>query len=191
MRTLVAVAVAALCVVPLAACQGSGSVGGDDTHQLEVRGAHTAFDVDVPTGWAITEVIDAGTCGAPTYVVSEGSELRLVVQAVPTSCEAASENSEIGNGHHGVYRTIDDVPKPQQVATVSTKLGSATVFTQDYYECTNSCHHWEEPVAIVTVGSPVDAGYPTLVVRGEQDNVSRDDLETIVASLAAPYVPAG
>jgi hypothetical protein len=35
----------------------------------------------------------------------------------------------------------------------------------------------------------VDAAYRTLVVRGMQDAVSGDELETIVGTLAAPYVP--
>jgi hypothetical protein len=60
------------------------------------------------------------------------------------------------------------------------------VFVQEYVECTNSRDRWDEPVAIVTVDAPVDAAYPTLVVRGEKDLVSRAEVEEIVATLAAP-----
>ena len=191
MKHLALAALAAL--VPLAGCEGSVSIGGDDedTHGLEVRGTHTAFAVEVPDDWAITDVWDADTCGSVSYVVAEDGERRLVVEAVPTSCPDAGQDSQIGNGFHGVYRTLDDVPDPQDPEDVTTGTGQATVFTQEYFECTNSCDRWDEPVAIVTLDQPVDAGYPTLVLRGEKDSVSRAELEEIVASLAAPYVPTG
>ncbi len=190
MRTLLALAAIAV-VVPLSACEGSVSVGGDATHQLEVRGAHTGFDLEVPVDWAITDVWDAAACGSVSYDVAEDGATRLVIEAVPTSCAEAGQDSQIGNGFHGIYRTVDDVPEPEDSAIVSTKLGEATVFTQEYFECTNECERWDEPVAIVTVDTPVDAGYPTLLIRAEKDKVSRADFEDIVATLAAPYVPAG
>ena len=166
-------------------------MGDEDTHQVEVRGTHTAFDLEVGVDWAITDVWDADTCGSVSYVVSEDGATRLVVEAVPTSCPDAGQDTQIGNGFHGVYRTLDDVPDPRDPETVSTDLGDATVFVQEYFECTNECERWDEPVAIVTVAAPVDAGYPTLVVRGDKDKVSRADFEEIVATLAAPYVPVG
>jgi hypothetical protein len=191
MRSLLAL-VALAVVVPLSACDGSISVGGDDdTHRLEVRGAHTAFDLEVPQDWGITDVSEAGACGSVSYDVAEDGATRLVIEAVPTACAEAGENGQIGNGQHGIYRTVDDIPDPQDSEAVETALGSATVVTQEYFECTNSCDNWDEPVAIVTLDAPVDAGYPTLVVRGEKDQVSRADFEEIVATLAAPYVATG
>jgi hypothetical protein len=183
MRILVALAALAV-VVPLSGCHGPLSNG--DTHQLEVRGTHTAFDVEVPDDWGILQVLDANTCGSVTYEIAVAAESRLVIEAVPTSCAEAEENTEIGNGRHGVYRTIADVPEPREKTSVDTDLGTATVFTQTYYECTNSCDNWNEPVAIISLAAPVDAGYPTLVVRGEKELVSRDDLEDILKTLAAP-----
>ena len=191
MRTLLALAAALAVVVPLSSCEGSISVGGEDTHQLEVRGAHTAFDLEVPSDWAITDVWDAAACGSVTYDVAEDGATRLVIEAVPSSCPEAGQDTQIGNGFHGIYRTVDDIPEPRDSKTVETALGSATVVTQEYFECTNSCDRWNEPVAIVTVDQPVDAGYPTLVIRGERDKVSRADFEAIVETLAAPYAPTG
>jgi hypothetical protein len=182
---------ALLLTVAVTGCDHLGH--GDDSdqdRQLDVRGAHTAFDLKVHDDWAITEVQDAGTCGSVSYRIDAPSEARLVVEAVPTECAEAQENTEIGNGRHGVYRTLDDVPAPRDEKAVDTGLGKATVFTQTYYECTNSCENWNEPVAIVTLETPVDAGYPTLVVRGEKETVSRADLEEIVATLMTP-TPSG
>jgi len=186
------VALAAAALVSLAGCSGSVSLGDDeDTHQVEVRGARTGFVVEVPEAWGITDVWDADTCGSVSYLLREGSSLRLVIEAVPASCPDAGVDTQIGNGFHGVYRTVDDVPDPQDRESVDTDLGSATVFTQKYFECTNSCEDWSEPVAIITLDAPVDVGYPTLVVRGEKETLSRAELEEIVATLAAPYVPTG
>lgn len=180
-------------VVLLTGCSGSVSIGDDskDTHRIEVRGARTGFVVEVPEEWGITDVWDADTCGSVSYLLREESSLRLVVEAVPTSCPEAADNTQVGNGFHGVYRTVDDVPDPQDPESVDTGLGAATVFTQKHFECANSCNDWNEPVAIITLDAPVDAEYPTLVVRGEKEAVSRADLEEIEASLAAPYVPTG
>jgi hypothetical protein len=193
MRLGLVTALAALTVVPLAGCSGTLSIGddGEESHQLEVRGTRTAFSVEVPDDWGITDVWDASRCGSVSYRVAQASSQRLLVEAVPTSCAEAAENTQVGNGFHGVYRTLDDVPEPKGKATVTTGLGEAVVFTQKYFECTNSCDDWAEPVAIITLDSPVDPAYPTLVVRGEKDTVSRADLEDIVASLEPPYVPAG
>jgi hypothetical protein len=191
MRVLVALA--ALSAVPLAGCAGPVSLGSgdDDSRRLEVRGTHTGFDVEVPEDWGITDVWDSDTCGSVSYRIREGHELRLAIEAVPASCAEAGGDPQIGNGFHGLYRTIEDVPEPEDVETVSTALGEAAVFTQEYFECTNSCDRWQEPVAIVSVDDPVDAGFPTLVLRGEQDSVSRAELEELLATLAPPYVPTG
>lgn len=194
MRTLTVAAVAA--VLACTGCRASVELGGDDdggatTHTLEVRGSHTAFDLEVPVAWAITDVWDADTCGSVSYVVAEEGRRRLVVEAVPSACAEAGRDEQIGNGFHGTYRTVEDIPDPQEPATVPTALGEATVVTQEYFECTNSCERWDEPIAVVTVREPVDAAYPTLVVRGEKDSVTRAELEEVVATLAAPYVPTG
>lgn len=168
----------------LGSCTDDGG-DPDGTHVVEVRGAHVAFTVEVPEDWGITWVDDAAVCGSAHYELGD-----LVLQAVPTVCDEATANDRIGNGFHGVYRTVEDVPEPRQITTVDTALGPAQVFTQSYFECTNSCSDWDEPVAIVTLEEPVDPEYPTLVVRAEQDDVSREDLETIVESLALPYTGA-
>jgi hypothetical protein len=190
-RLVVLVVLVVLALVSLSACEGSFSIGGDgDSHRLEVRGSHTGFDAEVPAGWGIVEVRDADTCGSVSYRIEDADgETRVVVEAVPTSCAEAAENGQIGNGQHGIFRTLADVPDPNGVKKISSDLGDAEVFTQEYFECTNSCRYWDEPVAIVTLAEPVDAGYPTLVLRADKAEVERGQLEEIVRSLAPPYVP--
>jgi hypothetical protein len=108
---------------------------------------------------------------------------------VPSDCEVAGSNSSIGNGQHGLYRTLEDVPEPEAVDTTTTALGEATVFVQEYFECTNECERWDEPVAIITLDDPVDPAYPTLVLRGEQDRLARSELEEILGALEESYPP--
>lgn len=198
-----AAAVAAVLGGLLSAC-GSSDPGSSDasacpgladdcSHLVEVRGAHTAYTVRVPRMWGIASAREDDVCGSSSYRFDDLPDGwgRLVVEAVPTRCAEARSNASIGNGSHGVYRTLEDVPAPEDVATVRTAVGEATVFTQEYYECTNSCERWQEPVAIVELDDPLDPAYPTLVLRGEQDRLSRAELETILRGLAAPYPAHG
>ena len=163
----------------------------DCSHVVVVRGAHAHFSVRVPETRGIGSAREDDVCDSASYRFDELPDVwgRLQVEAVPSDCDVSESSSSIGNGTHGTYRTIDDVPEPEDVASVDTALGEATVFTQEYFECTNSCDRWQEPVAIVTLDAPVDPGYPTLVLRGEQDRLSRAALEAILGDLKEPYPP--
>jgi hypothetical protein len=169
-------------------CEG---LADDCSHVVEVRGAHAHFSVRVPASWGIVDLREDAVCDSASYKLGElpGGEGRLRAEAVPAECEVAEANDTIGNGTHGTYRTIEDVPEPQQVAQVETVLGEAVLFTQEYFECTNSCERWQEPVAIITLDEPVDRDYPTLVLRGERDELSVSDLEDILDALEQPYPP--
>ncbi len=193
-----AVLSALLCCGLLAACDASSATGSgcegladDCSHVVEVRGSHVHFSMRVPETWGIGYAREDAVCGSASYrfyeLPDDGGRLR--VEAVPTECDAASSSSSIGNGSHGTYRTIDDVPEPEDVGSVETLLGDAVVFTQEYYECTNSCERWHEPVAIITLDDPVDPDYPTLVVRAERVELSRSDLEELLGALEEPYPP--
>jgi hypothetical protein len=165
----------------LAGCHNTG--GSDDGQQLlEVVTPHTSFGLELDHGWAVTRVFEGDPCGSVTYLVDDVStgEEELAASAVPTDCPEASQNTQIGNGRHGVYRTIADVPAPLDEKPVTTPLGKGVLFEQAYYECTNKCDNWTEPVVIITLDHPVDPAYPTLVVRGSKDAVSRARLTSIV-----------
>ena len=171
--------------------RSSGSCEGladDCSHLVDVRGTHAVFTVRVPETWGIGSAREDAVCDSASYRFDELPDVwgRLVVEAVPTRCPEAGSNTAIGNGSHGVYRTVDDVPHPEDLSTVRTAVGEATVFTQEYYECTNSCHRWHEPVAIIALDDPVDPGYPTLVLRGQQDRLTRAELEEILHGLEKP-----
>jgi len=169
-------------------CEG---LADDCSHLVDVRGAHVHFTVRVPSTWGIADVREDAVCDSASYRFDDLPDGwgRLRVEAVPADCEVAGSSSSIGNGTHGTYRTIDDVPEPEEAASVETALGEAVVFTQEYFECTNSCERWHEPVAIITLTDPVDRAYPTLVLRGERDGLSREELEDILDALEAPYPP--
>jgi hypothetical protein len=172
-----------LLVPALALVAGCHSGGSDVGSQLvEVSTPHTSFGLDLDHGWAMTRVYEGDPCGSVTYVVDDvlTGEDELAVSAVPTDCPEASQNSRIGNGRHGVYRTIADVPAPLDQKQVTTPIGPGLLFDQAYYECTNRCDHWTEPVVIITLDHPVDPAYPTLVVRGTKDAVARARLTSIV-----------
>ena len=156
----------------------------EDTTAITVADGNVAFKVRVPGGTAITGVSvgeDSDGCGRAVYDLNAHG---LVVEAVRSDCEP--ESQQINNGHHGTYRTLDDVPKPQDVEKVKTYLGPAVVFTQKYLEATNVTTDYTEPVAIVTLDDPVDADYPTLVVRSEQGELDRDAFTRVVESLIEP-----
>ncbi|MEU3270013.1 hypothetical protein ABZ639_04155 [Saccharomonospora sp. NPDC006951] len=151
-----------------------------ERHSVRIEGDHVAFAVDgsVPltgvheSGWPAPE------CSGVGYEFAGGD---LVVEAFPPECEGKTDR--VGNGNHGYYRSLADVPQPVDVRRVTTGLGEAEVFTQEYFECTNSCSDWQEPVAIVTLDDPVDEDYPTLVVRGVKDAFDRDALVVVLRAL--------
>lgn len=100
--------------------------------------------------------------------------------AYATVC--AADNAQIGNGRHGVYRTTADIPADRRTAavTVPTALGEATAFTQAYYECTNSCKNFVEPVAVITLGHPADPAYQTLTAYSEKGTIGWDQLTALL-----------
>ena len=57
-----------------------------------------------------------------------------------------------GNGNHGFYLKA---PATATVERVATPIGDAAVFSNEYTECTNSCHTGTDEVALVTVGTRV------------------------------------
>ncbi len=99
----------------------------------------------------------------------------------------AREDAVCGSASYRFDELPDDGGR-LRVEAVPTEC-DAVVFTQEYYECTNSCERWHEPVAIITLDDPVDPDYPTLVVRAERDELSRSDLEELLGALEEPYPP--
>ena len=101
--------------------------------------------------------------------------------AYATSC-AAADNARPGNGRHGVYRTIADIPAERRsgAVTLHTALGEATAFDQPYYECTNSCKTYTEPVAVITLAHPSDPAYQALTVFSVKGSIGLDRLTALL-----------
>jgi hypothetical protein len=123
--------------------------------------------------------IDGRTCivAESDFHANNDDYLLLGFEAVPNDCEIRRTP---GNGQHGHYRTIDDaravIGKDLEMVQVDTALGRADVFTQSYYQCTNSCHTYSEPVAIIALMTPTDTRYPSLVMYSPRGMISTDQL---------------
>ena len=81
---------------------------------------------------------------------------------MPADCEVLREAP--GNGYYGYFRTVADIPDAVVLTTVSTGVGTATIASYPYYECTNSCTHGSIQVAVIKLDSPVDPNYPTVQI---------------------------
>jgi hypothetical protein len=140
------------------------------------------FDVQLGAGQSLM-VTTPQPDGCPGYtaLVTLGKDHYVRLSAYATSC-AATDNARPGNGRHGVYRSAADVPADRLASSVRvhTALGDAVVFTQPYYECTNSCRDYTEPVAVIVLDHPRDPGYPALVVCSEKGTIGLDQLQTVL-----------
>lgn len=185
--TIAAVVGAAAVVLVVAALGGlAWAALAKRTTWVEVATTRVAFAVELPADAGLTDVTTSPPSDECQSAVFESTYGGLVFEAVARDCTDRTEGG-IGNGHHGRYRTLDDVPKPEHVEHVGTDgLGDAVVFTQQYYECTNSCSTWDEPVVIVTLETPVDPEYSSLVVRSEKAELDRDDVTEIVRTMSEP-----
>jgi hypothetical protein len=105
--------------------------------------------------------------------------VRLVAYA--TTC-AAGDNARPGNGRHGVYRTTADIPPDRSADAigVDAPLGYTKAFWQPYYECTNSCKNYTEPVAVIELTNPTDPAFLTLTAYSGKGSVGLDELGALV-----------
>ncbi len=128
-----------------------------------------------------------GGCPGFDAVATLGQERYLRLSAYAGSCDA-SGNTGPGNGRHGVYRSTADVPADRLASSVKvhTALGDAVVFTQPYYECTNSCRNYTEPVAVIMLDHPHDPTVPALMVYSERGTVGLDQLEAVLRDQLIP-----
>jgi hypothetical protein len=171
----------------------STTVPADRSEQIvvAVETDQVAVTLEVPEGW---EVVLDGSGGISDHDRRDGcaqavrARIRppnvysaIAVEAVPASCEPS--NSRPGNGNHGTYRTMDDVPEAEAITQVETAAGPASRFEQPYYECTSECSSFTDTVAIVELDEPVDPDYPTVVVRAEETEIGAEAFDRILASL--------
>ncbi|MGW9208011.1 hypothetical protein ACWGR4_13585 [Embleya sp. NPDC055664] len=144
----------------------------------------------VDTGTVAFEVRAAGGTDAGARTVTTPCDRVLLalddvtIESNEVTCKAPG--GPPGNGWHGLYRTAADVPPGAVTQTVQTPLGEAVLFTQEYYEATNSVRRWREPVAIVTLGNPRSRNHPTLVVRADKGGLDQSRLAGFVRANLLP-----
>ncbi|MGO3320230.1 MAG: hypothetical protein ACTIL0_06950 [Microbacterium gubbeenense] len=166
-----------LIVVPLL----KGQLWASDERRVSIIDDTIAVEIRVPGGLAITRV-SADTTGDGCSLVRYSFGQSLAVESYADECELSGAD-RILNGHHGEYRTIDDVADPHDAEEISTSLGAATLFVQDYTECTNFCRDFEEPVAIIELDDPADAAHSSFVLQAHKGEISRDELREILETL--------
>ncbi|MGI5240731.1 hypothetical protein [Dactylosporangium sp. CA-139066] len=139
-----------------------------------------AFHVRLNAGQSIT-TRPAPSAGCPGLDarVDLGAAGHVRLAAYASTC-SPGDNAQPGNGRHGVYRTKADIPAQRSTTEVRTALGEATVFSQPYYECTNSCHNYTEAVAVIALDKPADPAYPTLVLYAEKGDTTPDRLTALL-----------
>ncbi|GAA4253639.1 hypothetical protein [Dactylosporangium darangshiense] len=141
-----------------------------------------AFHVNLGAGQTLdTRPVPPGGCPGLDARVDLGRGVDVRFAAYGSACDAG-DNARPGNGRHGVFRTTADIPPERRAGatTVHTALGEATVFTQPYYECTNSCHNYTEAVALITLDRPADPAYRTLTAYAEKGEASQDRLTELL-----------
>lgn len=139
-----------------------------------------AFHVQLEAGQTLSLRTPAASCPGLDGMVLLSPGKHLSFFAYSTSCDP--DTSRPGNGRHGVYRTTADIPADRRAGAVTfpTALGPATAFLQLYYECTNSCHDYTEPVAVITLDHPSDPAYPALVVSADQGSLDLNELTNLL-----------
>jgi hypothetical protein len=146
------------------------------------------YHLQLGTGQSVTfRSAQPGGCPGSDALVTLGPDRYLRLSAYATSCDA-SGNANPGNGRHGVYRSPADIPADRLAGSVKvpTVLGDAVVFTQPYYECTNSCRNYTEPVALITLDHPRDPAYPGLMVYSEKGTIGLGQLRSVLRDQLLP-----
>jgi hypothetical protein len=142
-------------------------------------GGPVPFHIQLGAGQTLTmRSPQPGSCPDLDALINLGSDGTVELVAYATSCAVGGDNARPGNGRHGVYRTTADIPAERRsgAVTVHTALGEATAFDQPYYECTNSCKNYTEPVAVITLAHPDDPAYQALTAFSVKGSIGLDRL---------------
>ncbi|MEU7867266.1 hypothetical protein [Dactylosporangium sp. NPDC049140] len=145
-----------------------------------------AFHVRLGAGQhLVTSSPAPGSCPALSARIVLGHDGLALLTASGARC-GTGDNGAPGNGRHGVYRGNADIPPDRTVTRTTTPLGEAALFTQPYYECTNSCKHYTEPVAVITLTAPADPDVRALTVVGERGTIDLNALTALVRDQLTP-----
>lgn len=98
--------------------------------------------------------------------------------ALHRDCPATTDTPQ--NGDHGFYPKPPPTAKTEQV---ETPVGTATLFTNQYSECTSSCYIGGDEVALVTVDDSVVQITAVTSPASGTTSRSRADLVQLLQSL--------
>ncbi len=174
-------------VLAMAACGGTdGSGRKDTTTTIKLTGLQ--LELTLPDSMRLTSISDgsaeAPRIGCQIEAASFDYGSSFAVEAVPSACDI--HNGGTGNGYHGHYRTVADVPTNPRLTALRLSIGDAQVFEQPYFECTNSCHHYTDRIAIVTLRHPTDSEHPTIVLRTDTRSLGESQFEHVLYGLSSP-----
>lgn len=158
-----------------------------DPVNTALKSSHVAIVLKHPENTKVSELehetikaqttTGGGDCSVDRAEVTGKGRTLVVIQAVAATCSHGQPQPKPGNGRHGAYVTLADASHPTKVTRASAALGPAVFFDQSYFECTNSCRQWTEPVGLVTLDHPTDPAYPTVMAYSPTGNVSRGELQ--------------
>ncbi|MGI6878494.1 hypothetical protein [Microbacterium sp. gxy059] len=177
---LIVAGIVTLAVLLWAAFQLVVFLVAPDTTRIAISDEHVGLEMRVPAGTGITR-IETGPAEDGCVSVRYAMGRELTLEGYSPGCETGGDVR--ANGHHGRYRTIDDISDPIDPEEISLPAGEAVVFEQEYTEATNVSRSWEEPVVIVQLDRPRSAEITSLVLRGDYAELSREELVEIAGSL--------
>lgn len=204
MRCRTAHSIAALVLAPLlAGACGEDAGAPDQTTPVDVGwpgdgGATETFDLgggleaELPEAWRVTPFAEVtpserNPVGCSSRRASLGAgQRRIDLELNDVSCIGVTGNGDIGDGDHGTYVSLADVPDPSEVRQHEVPAGSLTTLRQPYIECTDGCKDFTDTLALLTLDAPPDPDRPTLVILSPKGEASAEQL----VALAEVIVPA-
>ncbi len=155
---------------PTTTATASSTISGPSTLLVDL-GAGIQLSVD---GTVTTKRSQDATC-APAVHGLRTSEGDFQALLITPGCVATDNTPE--NGNHGFYPAA---PAKALVDRVSTPVGDAVVFSNQYSECTSSCYIGTDEVALVTVGTRV---VQVIAVTAPASGTMERDRASLVAVL--------
>lgn len=178
---------AVLMLLPLSGC---GASGADLSGTLSLRPFGPHLSIGVPSGWSVSTFGDPVRdtfqpgCQYQQAALSPADGPPYVeIDLVGKDCAGGRHQPAPGNGRHGHYVSVGDATSAADVTTASTETGTITLFTQPYYECTNSCRNYTDHVALLHFTHPPDSRFPTLMIVTDDSSVTAAELQALASSV--------
>jgi hypothetical protein len=177
--------------VPVLALVACGASAKDIEGPLTGTSVGDHISIGVPSGWVVNQLGDGGRSAASGPCQWQDAKLKgsgdsgpyVVVELVGAGCSTGKPQAAALNGFEGHYVTIEDAASSSREAAASSAAGSITVFSQPYTECTNSCRHVTEQVALVGLAHPDDPRFPTVMLRTQETDISAAQMQRLAAAV--------